>query len=70
MYFMALWSVLRPFSKFYGHLENLGNVWYIFPPFWYVEQKKFWQHCTGDAAGVEFGPRDLYCVGWLFGRVT
>jgi hypothetical protein len=33
---MTIWSILRPFGIFYGHLV-------YFPPSWYVAQRKIWQ---------------------------
>jgi hypothetical protein len=40
MYFMALWSVLRPFGIFYGHLVNVVSVWYIFSRFGMLYKEK------------------------------
>jgi hypothetical protein len=49
VYFMAIWSILRPFGIFCGHLVYLVAIWYIlspfgiFFPFWYVVPRKIWQ---------------------------
>jgi hypothetical protein len=42
-YFFAVWSILRPFGIFYGHL-----VYYVFAicfQFWYTVPGKIWQPC-------------------------
>jgi hypothetical protein len=42
-------KVLRPFGIYYGHLDNLMDIWKFsgnevhFPPFWYIESRKIWQ---------------------------
>jgi hypothetical protein len=41
--FMAILSILRPESTFYGHLEHFVVIWYIY--FWYVVPIKIWQPC-------------------------
>jgi hypothetical protein len=40
VYFMAIWSILRPFGIFYV------VTWYFFP-FWYVLPIKIWQPMSG-----------------------
>jgi hypothetical protein len=40
VYFMALWSVLRPFGIFCGHLVYFGFVWYIFSRFGKLYEEK------------------------------
>jgi hypothetical protein len=31
VYFMTIWSILRPLKIFYGHLVHFLLIWYIFP---------------------------------------
>jgi hypothetical protein len=31
VYFMDIWSILRPFGLFNGHLVYFLVIWYIFP---------------------------------------
>jgi hypothetical protein len=38
--FLDLWSVLRPFGIFNGHLVYFGFVWYIFSRFGMLYQEK------------------------------
>jgi hypothetical protein len=33
VYFMSIWSILRPFGLFYGHWKYFIAVWYILWPF-------------------------------------
>jgi hypothetical protein len=40
VYFMALWSVLRPSYIFYGHLVYFGFTWYIFSGFGMLSKEK------------------------------
>jgi hypothetical protein len=53
---MAIWSILRPFGLFYGHLVHFTAIWSIlrpfgifydyleyFFPFWYAAPRKIWQ---------------------------
>jgi hypothetical protein len=42
VYFMSIWSILRPLEIFYGPLVYFVVIWYIFPPF-YVVPRKIWQ---------------------------
>jgi hypothetical protein len=45
-YSIAIWSILRPFGIFYGHLiGNLVTIWYIFPLFGILLLRKIWQPC-------------------------
>jgi hypothetical protein len=49
---MAIWSILRPFGLFYGHLVYFVAISYnscsfgIFFLLWYVAPSKIWQPCT------------------------
>jgi hypothetical protein len=65
--FMAIWSILRPFGLFYGHLiyfVAIWNIyvhmviWYIFPRFGMLHQEK-----SGDpdvhSVGAKFLPSPL-----------
>jgi hypothetical protein len=40
VYFMAIWSILRPFDIFYGHLVHFVVIWYIFARFGLLYQEK------------------------------
>jgi hypothetical protein len=33
IYFVAIWSIFRPFGMFYGHLIFFTAIWYILWPF-------------------------------------
>jgi hypothetical protein len=33
VYYMCIWSILRPLEIFYGHLVYFVVIWYIFPRF-------------------------------------
>jgi hypothetical protein len=39
VYFMAIWSTLRPLKIFYGHFVYFVVIWYIFPRFDILDQK-------------------------------
>jgi hypothetical protein len=43
VYFMALCSILRPFSIFCGHLIIFHGYLVYFFPFWYLVPRKIWQ---------------------------
>jgi hypothetical protein len=46
VYFTAIWSILRLFGIFCGHLEYFMVMYLLyFPPFWYVLQSEIWQPC-------------------------
>jgi hypothetical protein len=38
--FLDIWSILRPFDIFYGHLVCFLVIWYIFPHFGILYQEK------------------------------
>jgi hypothetical protein len=40
VYFITIWSILRPLEKFYGHLVYFVVSWYIFPSFGILDQDK------------------------------
>jgi hypothetical protein len=40
LYFMTIWSILRPLEIFYGHLEHFVIIWYIYPRFGILDQEK------------------------------
>jgi hypothetical protein len=40
VYFMTVWSILRPLQIFYGHLVYFVVFWYIFPRFGILDQEK------------------------------
>jgi hypothetical protein len=40
VYFMTIWSILRPLEIFYGHLVYFVVIWYIFPRFGILDQEK------------------------------
>jgi hypothetical protein len=39
VYFMTIWSILRPLEIFYGHLVYFAVIWYIFPVFAFCTKK-------------------------------
>jgi hypothetical protein len=43
VYFMTIWSILRPLKVFYGHLVYFVVIWYISPRFWYIVPRKIFQ---------------------------
>jgi hypothetical protein len=45
VYFMTIWSSLRPLEIFYGNLVHFVEIGYIFPRFWYFGPRKIWQPC-------------------------
>jgi hypothetical protein len=40
VYFITIWSILRPFKIFYGHSVYFVVIWYIFPRFGILDQDK------------------------------
>jgi hypothetical protein len=46
VFFMTIWSILRPLDIFYGHSVYLVVIWYIFPRFGILYQEK-----SGNPAG-------------------
>jgi hypothetical protein len=48
VYFMAIWSILRPFGIFYGHSVYFMVIWYIFP---------VWVCCTMKNLATLIGSR-------------
>jgi hypothetical protein len=40
VYFMTVWSILRPLGTFYGHLVHFEVIWYISPRFGILYQEK------------------------------
>jgi hypothetical protein len=40
VYFMTIWSILRPLEILYGHLVYFVVIWYIFPHFGILDQEK------------------------------
>jgi hypothetical protein len=45
VYFMAIWSILRPFGIFLA-ISYILWLFGIFFPFWYVPPRKIWQPCA------------------------
>jgi hypothetical protein len=43
VYFMFIWSILRPLEMFYGHFVYFVVIWYIFLPFGMLCTIKIWQ---------------------------
>jgi hypothetical protein len=41
VYFLTIWSILRPLEIFYGHLVYFVLIWYIFPRFGILDKEKF-----------------------------
>jgi hypothetical protein len=44
VYYMVIWSILRLFGVFCGHLVYFMFLVY-FLPYWYVVPRKIWQPC-------------------------
>jgi hypothetical protein len=42
---MAVWYILRPIGKFYGHFGTFCGPFGIFFPFWFIVPRKIWQPC-------------------------
>jgi hypothetical protein len=40
VYFINIWSIIRPFDLFYGHLVHFVVIWYIFSPVGILNQEK------------------------------
>jgi hypothetical protein len=40
VYFMTIWSIVRPLEIFYGHLVAFAVIWYILPRFGILDQEK------------------------------
>jgi hypothetical protein len=40
VYFMSIWSILRQFGMFCGHLVYFIVIWYVFPRFGMLYQEK------------------------------
>jgi hypothetical protein len=40
VYFMNIWTLLKPFDTFYGRLVYFVVIWYIFSPFGILYQEK------------------------------
>jgi hypothetical protein len=40
VYFMTIWSILRPLEIFYGNLAYFVVIWYIFSRFGMLHQEK------------------------------
>jgi hypothetical protein len=55
VYFMTIWSTLRPLEIFYGHFVYFVVIWYIFPRFDILDQKK-----SGNTASK----RDRFWSWW------
>jgi hypothetical protein len=41
VYFMDIWSILRPFDIFYGHFVYFWVIWSIFPRFGTLFREKY-----------------------------
>jgi hypothetical protein len=40
VYFMSIWSILRPLEIFHGQLVNFVAIWYLFPHFGILKKYK------------------------------
>jgi hypothetical protein len=64
------WCILWPFGLFYGHLIYFMDlwyryfvvIWYFFPPFWYIVQRKIWQ----PWARVHFLTKERFPVTYFY----
>jgi hypothetical protein len=55
-----MWSILRPFDIFYGHLVYCMVIWYIFPRFGILYQKNLAnQLLTGIVRAIQGKKRDF-----------
>jgi hypothetical protein len=67
------WCNLWTFGLFYGHLIFSMDIWYIFPPFWYIVPRKIWQPCRD--ARVSFKTEKAreksseLLTAWMFERL-
>jgi hypothetical protein len=43
VYFMIIWSIMRPLEIFYDHLVYFVVILVYFSPFWYFVPRKIWQ---------------------------
>jgi hypothetical protein len=59
VYFMTIWSILRPLEIFYVHLVYFVVFWYIFPCFGILDQEKSGNHVL-HTSNVE---KDLPSIG-------
>jgi hypothetical protein len=54
VFFKAVWSTLRTFGTFCGHLVYFMAIRKIFFPFWYIVPRKIWQPCLTSLALEKF----------------
>jgi hypothetical protein len=40
VYFLTIWSILRPLQIFYGHMSYFVVIWYVYPRFGILYQEK------------------------------
>jgi hypothetical protein len=60
VHFMTIWSILRPFEIFYGHLVFLVVIWCIFPLFGILYQEKSGNPAISYVGGVYMYVNLLY----------
>jgi hypothetical protein len=61
VYFMSIWSILRPFGRFYGHLVYCVVIWFIFPVL-----VCFYRAKSGNPVSVSNYGRRKKCQSGLF----
>jgi hypothetical protein len=73
VYFMTIWSILRPLEIFYGHLVNYVVIWYIFLRFGILDQEKSGNPdlatCVESVAGrsgIVFVKEKKWRTNWCF----
>jgi hypothetical protein len=62
VYFMTIWSLLRPLEIFYGHLVYFVVIWFIFPRFGILDQKNL------ATQVVRKKDKKIYLMRWNIGR--
>jgi hypothetical protein len=54
VYFMNIWSILRPFDKFYGYLVYFVVNWYIYPVLVSFTKKNLATQCRTSFSDLRF----------------
>jgi hypothetical protein len=64
IYFLVVWNILRSFGVFYGHLENVVVIWYIFPHFGILCQEKSGNPVLNGRSVKKMGPESFAPLGF------
>jgi hypothetical protein len=70
VFFMTIWSILRPFEIFYGHFIYFVVIWYIFPCFGILDQEKSGNPALGLSFLYKKLPTQVYQEPILRSRVA